>query len=231
MNKAVLVAAALVLGPMAVWSQEAPQAGKSLAPSEQTDSLLESAVGGRIAEVIEQVEEACAEDIDDFCGRVTAGEGRIALCMRAHADQLSFRCRSALYRVKRNIERTAEACWNEIKTACGEAEKIGQCLGQKKGSLSSSCQTIIGVVAERARGLVSLKGMAVYSSDNKNLGRVVEVTKGSDNKIQAIQVDVGHVLGIGTKVITITADKIERLPGIKVQLSEKEVRSLPEVKK
>ena len=74
-------------------------------------------------------------------------------------------------------------------------------------------------------------GMPVYSSDNKNLGQVVEVIKGSDNKVQSIQVDIGRVLGIGTKVITITSDKLERLPGIKILLSEAEVRSLPEAKK
>ena len=120
---------------------------------------------------------------------------------------------------------------SEIRTVCDETEKIGQCLGQKKGSLSSACQTIIGAIGQRARGLVGLVGMPVYSSDNKNLGQVVEVIKGTDNKVQSIQVDIGRVLGIGTKVITISSDKLERLPGIKILLSEAEVRSLPEAKK
>jgi len=149
------------------------------------------------------------------------------LCMRAHEDQLSRGCRSALYSIKRNVESTAEACLSEIRSVCGETEKIGQCLGQKKGSLSSACQTIIGAIGQRARGLVGLVGMPVYSSDNKNLGQVV----GTDNKVQSIQVDIGRVLGIGTKVITISSDKLERLPGIKILLSEAEVRSLPEAKK
>ena len=233
MNKAVLVAAALVLAPMAVWSQELPQLGKSAAPSERTDDLLQSAVEDRVAQSIDRVADACAADMDDFCGRVTSGGGRVSLCMLAHEDQLSSGCRSALYRIsrdlRRNVERTAEACWNEIKTVCGETEKVGQCLGQKKGSLSSSCQTIIGAMGQKLRGLAV--GMPVYSSDNKNLGQVVEVIKGPDNKVQSIQVDIGRVLGLGTKVITITADKLERLPGIKIQLSEAEVRSLPEAKK
>src|SRR5688572_19885964 len=231
MNKAVLVAAALVLAPIALWSQELPQPGKGAAPGEQTDNLLQSAVEDRVAQMINKVADACAADMDDFCGRVTSGGGRVSLCMLAHEDQLSRGCRSALYSIKRNVESTAEACWSEIRTVCGETEKIGQCLGQKKGSLSSACQTIIGAIGQRARGLVGLVGMPVYSSDNKNLGQVVEVIKGSDNKVQSIQVDIGRVLGIGTKVITITSDKLERLPGIKILLSEAEVRSLPEAKK
>jgi hypothetical protein len=120
---------------------------------------------------------------------------------------------------------------SEIQTLCGETGKVGQCLAQKKGSLSDSCQIIVGAIGQKARVLAGLVGVPVYSSDNKNLGQVVEVTKGADNKVQSIQVDVGRVLGLGTKVITITADKVERLPGIKVLLSEQEVRSLPEAKK
>jgi len=73
--------------------------------------------------------------------------------------------------------------------------------------------------------------MSVYSSDNKNIGQVVEIVRGPDDKVQSIQVDIGRVLGLGTKVVTITAEKLERLPGIKVLLSDAEVRSLPEAKK
>jgi len=45
------------------------------------------------------------------------------------------------------------------------------------------------------------------------------------------RLDIGRVLGLGTKVVTITADKFEQLPGIKVLLSDSEVRSLPDAKK
>lgn len=235
MSRAVLVAAALVFAPIALWGQESSQPGKSAAPSEQTDSSPRSAIKERVAQALDEVADACATDIDDFCGRVTSGQGRLALCMMAHEDQLSGKCRSTLYDVsrdvKRNVERVAEGCLSEVKTLCGETGKVGQCLGQKKGSLSPSCQTIVEAIGQRARRLVGLVGAAVYSSDNKNLGQVVEVTKGPDNKVQSIQVDVGRVLGLGTKVITITADKLERLPGVKLLMSETEVRSLPEAKK
>jgi hypothetical protein len=231
MNKAVLVAAALVLAPIAVGSQELPQPGQGTPPGEQTERLLQSGVKDRIIQMIDKVADACAADVDDFCGRVTAGGGRVSLCMQAHEDQLSSGCRSALHSIKRNVESTAEACLSEIKTVCGETEKLGQCLGQKKGSLSPACQTIVAVIGQKARGLVGLVGMPVYSSDNKNLGQVVDVVKGSDNKVQSIQVDIGRALGIGTKVITITSDKLERSPGIEILLSEEEVRSLPEAKK
>ena len=251
MNKAVLIAAALLVAPLTLSGQEvgggkdrdAPstqvspmqKGGEPIAPTQQADEQSQSIFKDRVAEAIETVEHACAADIDDFCGKVSAGEGRIALCMLAHENLLSARCRIGLYRaarkLKSNVAQVAEACLKEIQALCGEAGRIGQCLEQKRGSLSSSCQTIVGAVGERVRKLISLIGTTVYSSDNKNLGQVVEVIKGPDDKVQSIQVDIGRVLGLGTKVVTITADKFERLPGIKLLIPEKDIRSLPEAKK
>lgn len=245
MNKAVLFAAALVLAPLALSSQElrdkereAPSVGRSggqVALGERTDDQSRSALRDRVARAIEIVEDACAADIDDYCGKVTPGRGRLALCMLVHEDQLSNGCRSTLHGasriLKNKVDSAAEACWNELQKLCGEAGRIGQCLEQKRGSLSSMCQTIVEALGEKAaHRLTALVGMPVYSSDNKNLGRVVDVVKGPDDKLRSIQVDIGRALGLGTKVVAIPADKLERLPGIKVLLSDAEVRSLPEAK-
>jgi Golgi apparatus protein 1 len=245
MNRVVLVAAALLVAPLTLSGQEVRggkdrdtpfiQVSPKSAATERTDEQPQSAFEDRVAEAVERVEDACAADIDNLCGKVSAGEGRIALCMLAHEDMLSARCRFGLYRAARKLKsdvgRVAEMCLKEVQDLCGETGGIRQCLEQKRGSFSSSCQTIVGAVGQRVRGLTGLTGMSVYSSDNKNLGQVVEVIKGPDDKVQSIQVDIGRVLGLGTKVITITADKFERLPGIKLMLSETEVRSLPEAKK
>jgi hypothetical protein len=204
------------------------------APTERTGDSSQFSFRDRMAEAVETIEDACAADLDDFCGKVATGGGRLALCMLAHEDQLSGRCRFALSRAARNIERSvdrvAEKCWNEVQAACGEGGRVAQCLEQKKGSLSSSCQMIVGAMGRKLRRLTPLVGMSVFSSDNKDLGRIVDVVKGPDNKIQSIQVDIGRLLGIGTKVVAITADKIEQLPRVKLMLSDAEVRSLPEAK-
>src|SRR5262249_7303404 len=144
-------------------------------------------------------------------------------------------CRLALYQVARglksSVDRVAETCWNEIQRLCGDADKLGQCLEQKKDSLSPACQSIVGTLRQRVHRVMTLVGMPVYSFDNKALGQVVEVVKGPGDEIQSIQVDIGRILGLGTKVVTITADKFDRLPGIRLRLSDTEVRSLPEAKK
>ena len=183
MNKAVLFAAALVLAPLALSSQEVPdrpdrerphvgKSGEHAGPSERTDELSRSALRDRVSRAIEIVEEACAADIDDFCGKVTPGRGRVALCMLVHEDQLSSGCRSTLHRasrfLKHKVDSAAEVCWNELQKLCGEAQRIGQCLEQKRGSLSFTCQTIVETLGEKAaQRLTALVGMPVYSSDNK----------------------------------------------------------------
>jgi hypothetical protein len=60
---------------------------------------------------------------------------------------------------------------------------------------------------------------------------VAQVVRGADGKVQSIQVDIGRMLGLGSKVVAINADKFEQLAGIKLRLSEAEIRSLPEAKK
>src|SRR5262245_56403701 len=105
MNKAVLVAAALVLAPLALSSQEVPggkereaapsiqKGGERTAPAERADDQSQSAFKDRVAEAIEVIEDACGADIEDFCGKVSSGGGRVAMCMLAHDDQLSGRCK------------------------------------------------------------------------------------------------------------------------------------------
>jgi PRC-barrel domain len=190
----------------------------------------------RLAAAVETVEGACASDLKNFCGNVTRGEGRLVLCMQAFDDQLSKRCQFALYRVSRNLEaaltrvdRIAEACWNDIQEKCGDADKIEQCVMEKRNSLSQPCQTVIGALQQAYQGLAALRGRSVTSSDGKELGQVVEVNKGPDGKIHSIQVDVGRWLGLGSKTVTINADKFEHLADqVRLRLRGEEVQSMPD---
>src|SRR5579883_1572914 len=99
MNKTVLLAAALALTPLATYGAEtktaalgeiSPDRTQKATPQMGTgetgdrgelealmDRLSQSQLRGRIDSAIEQVESACAGDVEDFCGSVTPGEGRI----------------------------------------------------------------------------------------------------------------------------------------------------------
>src|SRR6516165_5670674 len=190
----------------------------------------------RIAAAVEMIEGACASDVRNFCGNVTRGEGRLVLCMQAYDDQLSRRCQFALYRVSRNLEsvlsrvdRIADACWNDIQEKCGDADKIGQCVMEKRASLSQPCQTVINDLQQAYQGLAALRGQTVHSSDGKELGQVVEVNKDPDGKVHSIQIDLGRWLGLGSKVVTINTDKFEHLADqVRLRLRGEEVQSLPD---
>ena len=82
------------------------------------------------------------------------------------------------------------------------------------------------------QGLAALKGLPVYSSDNEDFGRVVEVVRGADGKVQAVRVEVGRFLGVGERTITIDAKSLEQLADrVRLRISGEAVRSSPEAKK
>jgi signal transduction histidine kinase len=201
-------------------------------------SQAQSNLRERIATAVETVEGACGADVQNFCGKVTRGEGRLLTCMQAFEDQLSRRCQWALYRVSRNlegamdrVERLADACWNDIETHCRDADRIGQCIMSKRESLSPACGKVASAIRNAMQGLASLRGLQVVGSDNASFGEIVNIKKGADGAIQAIEIETDHMLGIGSKVVTITPDKFEQI-GDKVRLlmGRDEVKSLPEAK-
>jgi PRC-barrel domain len=200
------------------------------------DRIAQSGLKDRMAMAIERVEDACGDEIDEYCGDVTPGEGRIAACVHAHADMLSRRCRFALFRTARNIrnavENIADECWNGIQAQCGNAQNIGECAVQKSASLSPTCQTVVAALHQVGQKIGQLRDMPVYSADNKDLGRVVEAVRGPDGKLQAVQIQVGRFLGLGDKVVTIPAGQIHEMADrVMLQLNSDQVRNLPETKK
>ncbi len=285
MNKAFVMAAALVLTPLPAYCQNAQntqntqnaQAARggessSLAAGEEEigtnaaeisdrgpiDDLLErlsqSQLRDRLDSAIARVENACSNDIEEYCGTVTPGGGRIALCMRAHADLLSRRCRFTLFRVGRNIRQDvanlADDCMNGIKSQCSNTSNIGECAEQKSASISPACHTVVAALrhagqrmseslaeagqrsSEGGQRTAALQGTSVFTSDGQNLGRVVEVQRNPDGKIQSVQIQIGRFLGIGDKVVTIGADQLQQLGDrIKLRMDANQVRSLPEAKK
>ncbi len=258
MNKLVLFAAALLLAPLPAASQQQtlqqqpPPAGsqtqgapagameKPLSASEYGETggdlfgrIAQSGLKDRMAMAIERVEDACGDDIEEYCGDVTPGAGRIAACVRAHSDMLSRRCRFALFRTARNIRNTVESiadeCWNNIKTQCANEQNIGECAVQKSASLSPTCQNVVAALHQVGQKLGQLRDMPVYSADNKDLGRVVEAVRGPDGKLQAIQIQFGRFLGLGDKMVTIPAGQIHEMADhIMLQLNSDQVRNLPE---
>jgi PRC-barrel domain len=253
MSKAIVLAAALVLVPLPAFCQgtqgnkggepsssATATAGSTATDSSEMDELLDrlsqSQLKDRLTTAVERVRDACAADIEELCGSIEPGEGRIAECVLDNADDLSRRCRFTLFRVSRNIRRAvanfADECANGIRAQCENAEKIGECAEQKSAAISPACHTMVTSLRHAGQKLSSLTGVTVFSSDDKDVGRVVEAVRGPDGKIQSVQIQIGRFLGLGDKVISMNADKLQELGDrVKLKLGADQIRVLPEAKK
>jgi sporulation protein YlmC with PRC-barrel domain len=121
---------------------------------------------------------------------------------------------------------------NGIKQQCGNTGNIGECAVQKSSSLSPTCQSVVQAIQEVNQKIAQFKNMPVYSSDGTDLGRVVEVLRTPDGKLQSVQIQVGRFLGLGDKVVTIDGDKIQQMAdNIRLRLNGDQVRNLPEAKR
>ena len=101
----------------------------------------------------------------------------------------------------------------------GQGEQAGQ------GQSSQTAQ------AQAGQGLGHLRGLPAFSSDGKNLGQIVHAERGPDGKIQSVQIQVGRLLGLGEKTVTIEGSKLEQLADrIRVMMNSDEIRTLPDTK-
>jgi hypothetical protein len=127
-----------------------PAAGQSDF-ARQAKQHAEAAVG--------QVRDACASDAKSFCGTVTPGEGRIALCLLAHEHRISNQCVGAFFDVADRIElaisnvaRATSACEPDAVKLCSSANSKGelvQCMQQNKSNLSAPCSSGLADIENR----------------------------------------------------------------------------------
>ena len=73
-------------------------------------------------------------------------------------------------------------------------------------------------------------GRPVYSSDNKKIGEITEITRDPDNKVTEVYIDTGSFLGIGATRYRVTSEQIQEVKpdGLVLTLKETEVKSVPQ---
>ena len=86
----------------------------------------------------------CMDDAAKLCKGVEKGEGRIAKCLKEHANELSPTCKANISKMKEEIKEAKEACEGDAKKLCKDikpgGDRIMQCLKQHEGELSSTCK-------------------------------------------------------------------------------------------
>ncbi len=112
--------------------------------------------------VVVKLASTCQADIKSYCPKVVPGEGRMALCMMAHEDQISDKCYGALFDAAEGVElaisnvwRAAEVCAADIDKSCGTVEpgegRIAQCLIDNKAKLASTCRAEVVSFQDRLK--------------------------------------------------------------------------------
>ena len=86
----------------------------------------------------------CRDDAARLCKDVQKGEGRVARCLKEHANELSPACKENIGRMKEEIREVAEACKDDAAKVCKGVEpgkgRILRCLKQHESELSPACK-------------------------------------------------------------------------------------------
>ena len=86
----------------------------------------------------------CADDAARFCKDVQRGKGRVARCLKEHANELSPACKENIGKMKEKVKEAKEACEEDAKKLCKDTKpgggRIMQCLKQHEGELSPACK-------------------------------------------------------------------------------------------
>jgi hypothetical protein len=91
-----------------------------------------------------QNEKPCAADAAKLCKGVQQGQGRVAQCLKEHANELSPACKENIEKVKEKVQELKEACKDDSAKLCKGMRpgggRILQCLKQHEGELSPACK-------------------------------------------------------------------------------------------
>ena len=236
-------------------SQPQPQFQQSQQPqqpfrqSQQQDlqqiwQMQQQQMRARISGAVQQLKTACQDELRNFCGTVTPGEGRLLLCMQAHQDKISRQCELSLLETSRNIgkavhhmETFAQVCWPDIQVHCsGTGGSVAQCVIDNRSSLSAACQAVVAATmptpgmqpGQAAQGQQpSMIGLAIHSADGMMLGHVTGLKRRPDGSLEAIEAELGTPLGMGaTSVLISPGDLRWKGDGVELQMVAEHVRSI-----
>ena len=119
-------------------------------------AILPLGVGSAIAEqdLVQTVKNGCKTEIEEYCAKVTPGEGRVLACLFAHEDKLSAQCEYALYDAAVQLERAVAAlsyvaneCDADLEKYCasiapGEGRLL-ECLEKNNKQVSGRCKNAL----------------------------------------------------------------------------------------
>jgi hypothetical protein len=101
----------------------------------------------RIQQRSREIDQACTNDVWQFCPNVAAGAGRLRICLVARWDDLSTTCKEMVARVAEKAQALQDKCLDDIDRLCpGLHAGGGQlylCLKAQESKTSSACRSAL----------------------------------------------------------------------------------------
>lgn len=178
--------------------------------SRSCQSALRRAVN-RVQQAVANLADTCMSAVQQQCGNAD----NVKQCLQQKNASLPQSCQTIVAVVQQGRQALAARMPGQ-----GEMAQT-----QEQGRPQQTAQ------AQEDQGLGRLRGLPAFSSDGKNLGQIVHVERGPDGKIQSVQIQVGRLLGLGEKTVTIDGTKLEQLADrVKVMMNSDQIRTLPDTK-
>ena len=167
----------------------------------------------RIQQAVEHFADTCMSVVQQQCGNADD----VRQCLQQKNASLPHSCQTIIAAVQEGRQALAARLQRQGEQAQAQT-------GQEQGGPRQSAQ------AQGDEGLGRLKGLQAFSSDGKDLGQIVKIERGPDGKLQSVQLQVGRLLGLGEKTVTIDGNKIEQLADrVKVMMNSDQIRTLPDI--
>ncbi len=171
----------------------------------------------RIQQAVENIADTCMSAVQQQCGNADD----MKQCLQQKNSSLPQSCRTIVAAVQEGRQALASRVQGQ-----GEQESQHTAQAQPGQGEQEAQRT-----AQAGEGLGRLRGMPAFSSDGKDIGQIVHVARGPDGKIQSVQIQIGRLLGLGEKTVTIEGSKLEQLADrIRVMMNSDQIRTLPDTK-
>ena len=117
-------------------------------------ALLTAAPAFAAQSTIDQLRDACGDEVRDLCAHIAPGNGRLVACLYANEDMVAPRCNYVLYQsapelgaMIASLTKMANDCRPDIERLCTEFQPgqggIAKCLQLHRTELAPACTDAI----------------------------------------------------------------------------------------
>lgn len=140
-----LMLTSLLVAPLSVMAQDAPEATKEKAEKKKAkmDKAKKKAPVRAKKQAMRQFHKKCKKEIKTHCADVKPGQGRVLACLTDKGAEVKGGCAKAVTRANRAVA-FRDACKADVRQSCSDVKpgkgRINKCLRKQEANLSEGCK-------------------------------------------------------------------------------------------